>query len=124
MILTSGTDPKDSIKGLTDMVAPVSLTTKTPWPKAQVSQLESNSALTALLRLGTAAARIERRAAHPLPPLGLEMPGPLLVAAAGSSGSSKVTTAPAVRPRAAVAALAALHLSISSSESVLHSAGE
>jgi hypothetical protein len=124
MILTSGTDPKDSIKGLTDMVAPVSLTTKTPWPKAQVSQLESNSALTALLRLGTAAARIERRAAHPLPPLGLEMPGPLLVAAAGSSGSSKVTAAPAVRGLAAVVALAALHLAISSSESVLHSAGE
>ena len=102
------------------MVSPVSLTTKTPLPKAQVSQLESSSALSAFFRLGTAAARIDLRADHPL---GLVMPGPLLVvsAAAVAVVAASVVTAPAVR---ALVALAALHLAISSTESVLHSVGE
>ena len=92
-----------------------------------MSQLESSSALSAFFRLGTAAARTVLRAQIPLPPLGLDMPGPLLVEAGVSAGSSsKVTAAPAVRGLAAelAVALAALHLAISSGESVLHSAGE
>ena len=100
------------------MVSPVSLTTNTPLPKAQVSQLESSSALSAFFRLGTAAARIDLRADHPL---GLVMPGPLLVVSAAAVVSASVVTAPAVR---ALVALAALHLAISSTESVLHSVGE
>ena len=120
MTLTSLIDPKDSIKGFTDMVSPVSLTTNTPLPKAQVSQLESSSALSAFFRLGTAAAQIDLRADHPL---GLVMPGPLLVVSAAAVVSASVVTAPAVRGLGLLA-LAALHLAISSAESVLHSEGE
>jgi len=119
MTLTSFIEPRDSIKGLTDMVSPVSLTTKTPLPKAQVSQLESSSALSAFFRLGTAAARIDRRADHLL---GLVIPGPFLEVSAG--GSTMVTEAAVRVPEVSDdLALAALHLAISSGERVLHSAG-
>ena len=88
-----------------------------------MSQLESNSALSAFFRLGTAAACIERRADQPLD-LGLVMPGPFLVLSVSAGGSAMVTDA-AVRGLELLDddALAALHLAISSGDKVLHSEG-
>ena len=93
-----------------------------------MSQLESNSALSASFRLGTAAARMDLRLQPFLP---LVMPGPFLeLAGAGAASASLglVPSAPAVLglapPDVSAAALAALHLTISSGVRVLHSAGE
>jgi len=85
--------------------------------------LESSSARLAVVRFGTAAALIERRAQ---PFLLLPMPLPLEVAGAGAGAAASVPAAPAVlglAPAAGVSALAALHLACSSADRVLHSTG-